>query len=370
MRCHRPGVGRQPGAAAAAISIALAPAAAAVGRVVVVVSAVDKETGMTTNIKTGGWVWLQRQSARRGRLVSAWWACAWALLLALPLPVGAVLAEQQTFATPEAAVGALVDALRADDDAALVSIFGPTHKRLVVSPDRAENTAARAKLLERFDILSVLEVSGAGRRTLLIGDEAWPLPIPLVREQDRWRFATEQGEEELINRRVGANEREAIRVLRAYLDAQRQYAARDRNGDDVLEYAQRLGSTPGKRDGLYWPADADQGEEASPFGPLIASAADYLKGHQLGDAYRGYYFRVLTRQGPSAPGGAFSYLINGRMLAGFALIAYPAEYGVSGVMTFIVSNNGKIYQKNIANGAAQIKAFNPDASWQLVDDRF
>ena len=125
---------------------------------------------------------------------------------------------------------------------------------------------------------------------------------------------------------------------------------------------------PGKQDGLYWAADAAKGEDVSPFGPLIASAAEYLKGHQAGDPYRGYYFRILTRQGRSAPGGAFSYVINGHMLAGFAMIAYPAEYGVSGVMTFIVSNNGKIYEKNIAKGAAQIREFNPDATWRLVGE--
>jgi hypothetical protein len=300
--------------------------------------------------------------------VSALLACGTALLLSVSPLVSAAPAEQQTFATPEAAVSALINALRADDDGALLSIFGPAHKRLVVSPDRAENTAVRAKLLARLEAFNVLEVSAPGRRTVLVGDAAWPLPIPLVREQEVWRFATELGEDEVNNRRIGANEREAIAVLRAYLDAQRQYATRDRNGDDVLEYAQKIGSTPGKQDGLYWPADPDKGEEVSPFGPLIASAADYLKGHHVGDAYRGYHFRILTRQGHSAPGGAFSYVINGRMIAGFALIAYPAEYGISGVMSFIVSNTGKIYQKNIAKGAAQIREFNPDSSWKLVDD--
>ena len=203
---------------------------------------------------------------------------------------------------------------------------------------------------------------------MLIGDQAWPLPIPLVKENGVWRFATELGEDEIINRRIGANERNAITVLRAYLDAQRQYASKDRNADGVLEYAQKLGSAPGKQDGLYWPADPAKGEEASPFGPLIAASANYLKGHATGDAFRGYHFRILTQQGKSAPGGAFSYVINGRMIAGFAMIAYPAEYGVSGVMSFIVSNNGTIYQKNIAQGAQQIRTFNPDASWTKITD--
>lgn len=310
-------------------------------------------------------------STQLSRFASAFCGVALVMLLLTPLfgVATALAAEQQTFATPEAAVSALTEALRADDDAALVAIFGESHKRLVVSPDRAENSAARVKLLARLETFTLLEPSAPGRRTLLVGDEAWPLPIPLVREGDVWRFATELGEDELINRRIGANEREALVVLRAYLDAQRQYAARDRNGDEVLEYAQKIGSTPGKQDGLYWPADSDKGDEASPFGPLIAAGADYLKGHKLGDAYRGYHFRILTRQGRSAPGGAYSYVINGRMIAGFAMIAYPAEYGVSGVMTFIVSNNGRIYEKNVAKGAELIKEFNPDASWRPVADQ-
>jgi hypothetical protein len=293
---------------------------------------------------------------------------ALALLLSIPLLGVAHAAEQKAFATPDAAVSALIEALKANDDDALIAIFGERHKRLVVSPDQAENTALRENLLARLEILHVLDESAPDRRTLLIGDEAWPVPIPLVRENGAWRFATELGEDEIINRRIGANERSAIGVLRAYLDAQRQYASRDRNDDAVLEYAQKLASSPGKHDGLYWPADEVKGEEASPFGPLIAASADYLKGHQAGDSFRGYHFRILTRQGKSAPGGAFSYLINGRMIAGFALIAYPAEYGVSGVMTFIVSNAGKIYEKNIAKGAARIREFNPDRSWTLVED--
>lgn len=331
----------------------------------VVAAAVDKENKMTTiKIATS-------LSIRFSRWASVLRSGALALLLSTSL--FGVAAEQQRFATPEAAVSALIDAFKANDETALISIFGERHQRLVVSPDPAENSALRAKALARLQAWHALEDSGPDRRILLIGDEAWPVPIPLVREQGSWRFATELGEDEIINRRIGANEREAIIVLRAYLDAQRQYASRDRNGDEVLEYAQKLGSTAGRHDGLYWPADEAEGEEASPFGPLIAASADYLKGHQAGDAFHGYHFRILTRQGKSAPGGAFSYVINGRMIAGFALIAYPAQYGESGVMTFIVSNNGKIYQKDLgaatAKAAARIREFNPDASWKAIDDR-
>lgn len=293
-----------------------------------------------------------------------------ALLLLLMVPLATLAAEQTTFATPEEAVDALMTALKADDDAAMLAIFGEKHKSLVVTPDKAANSASRAELLGRMQSFRNLQDAGADRRLLFIGDQAWPVPIPLVRSGARWRFATEEGEEEIINRRIGANENGAINVLHAYLDAQRQYASRDRNGDGVLQYAQRLGSTPGKRDGLYWEADAGKEDEASPFGPLIAESAVYLKGHKPGDAYRGYHYRILDRQGKSAPGGAYSYVINGRMIAGFAMVAYPDVYGKSGVMTFIVSNNGKVFQKDLGRNSGQIGAamttFDPGPGWKLV----
>jgi Protein of unknown function (DUF2950) len=293
-----------------------------------------------------------------------------ALALLLAIPLLATAAPQQTFATPEAAVDALIAALKADDDAAIISIFGEDHKNLVVSPDRAATSATRAKILAAIQAFHVLDDSGKDRRILVIGDQAWPMPVPIVRTGDRWRFATEEGEDEIINRRIGGNERNAIVVLRAYLDAQRQYAARDRDGDNVLQYAQRLGSTPGKHDGLYWPADAAKGEEASPFGPLVAEARPYIKGHAEGDPYRGYSFKILTRQGKSAPGGSYSYVINGRMIAGFAMVAYPARWGESGVMTFIVSNNGKVYQKDLGKDSTasgeKMTTFDPGPGWKEV----
>jgi hypothetical protein len=286
------------------------------------------------------------------------------------MPVIATGAEQKTFATPDEAVAALLAALQADDDAALVAIFGDKHKTLIVTPDRAASSANRAKAAAAIQTYRLLEETAKDRRVLLIGDQAWPLPIPLVRVGGRWRFATEEGEDELVNRRIGANERSAIKVLRAYLDAQKDYAASDRNGDGILQYAQRLGSTPGKHDGLYWPADAAKGEEASPFGPLVAESAAYLKGRHSGDPYRGYHFRILTRQGKSAAGGAYSYVINGRMIAGFAMVAYPAQYGESGVMTFIVSHNGKVFEKdlgkNSAETGAKLTTFDPGAGWKEV----
>ena len=293
-----------------------------------------------------------------------------ALALLVAAPLAAAAAPQETFATPEAAVDALMAALKADSDPAMVAIFGEEHKDLVINSDRALASATRAKILAAMQTLRVLQAPSPDRRVLVIGDEAWPVPIPIVRVGDRWRFATEQGEDEIVNRRIGGNERNALYVLRAYIDAQRAYAARDRDGDGVLQYAQKIASTPGKQDGLYWPADAAKGEEASPFGPLIAEGTAYLKGHTAGDPYRGYYFRILTRQGKNAPGGAYSYVINGRMIAGFAMVAYPAEYGRSGVMTFAVSHNGKVYEKDLGKDSAAIgakmSAFDPGAGWKEV----
>ncbi|WP_296490552.1 DUF2950 domain-containing protein [Rhodoferax sp.] len=290
------------------------------------------------------------------------------LLLALPLASGA--ADQQTFGTPDAAVEALMAALKTDSDAAMLSIVGEAHKDLVIQPDRAATSATRAKILAAMQTLHVLHEPSQERRVLLIGAEAWPVPIPIVRVGDRWRFASEEGANELINRRIGGNERNAIYVLGAYLDAQRAFAARDRNGDGVREFAKKLASAPGKQDGLYWPADAAKGEEMSPFGPLIAESSAYLAGHKQGDPYRGYHFKILTRQGKAAAGGAYNYVINGRMLAGFAMLAYPDSHNKSGVMSFIVNHNGKIYQKdlgaNSASVAAKINSFNPGPGWQEV----
>jgi hypothetical protein len=296
--------------------------------------------------------------------------CKWILVVLLALPLTAAAAEQRRFASPEAAVDALITALKTNDQAALIAIFGEKHRELVTTGDAAYDAAAGANAAAELERFRVLEESGADRRILLMGTNAWPVPIPLVREQAGWRFATEQGAEEMLNRRVGRNERNAIAALRAYIDAQREYAGRDRNGDGVLEYAQRIVSSPGKQDGLYWPTEASKGDEQSPFGPLIRDAAPYLVGHKTGDPYRGYYFRVLKRQGKSAPGGPYSYVINGRMIAGFAMIAYPADYGDTGVMTFIVNHNGKVYEKdlgkNTANLGARMTEFDPGAGWKEV----
>jgi hypothetical protein len=286
----------------------------------------------------------------------------------LSAPLLSQAAEQRTFATPTAALEAFTAALKANDDAALIALFGDKHKTLVISGDAAFDSARRANALAWLSTFHVLEESAPDRVQLLVGTQAWPFPIPLVREGGSWRFATERGIDEILNRRVGANERSAIAVLRAYPAAQHEYASVDRDGDGVLQYAQKLASTPGKFDGLYWPADASRGETPSPFGPLIAASSTYLVGHTTGDPYRGYHFRILTGQGKNAPGGAYSYVINGRMVAGAAMVAYPAIHNETGVMTFIVNSAGKIFEKNLGKNTAAIAAkmttFDPGPGWK------
>ncbi|HSO71542.1 MAG TPA: DUF2950 family protein, partial [Thermodesulfobacteriota bacterium] len=205
------------------------------------------------------------------------------------------------------------------------------------------------------------------RVVLVIGPDAWPFPIPLVRIGGEWRFQTGEGLDEIVNRRIGANELSTIAVCRDYLAAQRQYAGKIRDGSGVRKFAQRLVSSPGKQDGLYWDPAATGGEE-SPFGPRMA---EYLAGgRQPRDPYHGYYFRVLTRQGNRAPGGSYNYVINGNMIAGFALVAFPADYGNSGIMTFLVSHHGKVQQKDLGPQtrkiAGHMKVFNPDRTWTEV----
>jgi len=210
----------------------------------------------------------------------------------------------------------------------------------------------------------ILRKDTADRVVLVIGPDAWPFPIPLVRSGNDWRFYTAEGIEEIVNRRIGADELKAIAVCRDYLAAQRQYAGKIRDKSGVRKFAQRLRSTAGQQDGLYWDPAVAGGEE-SPFGPLMA---EYLKGgRQRGDPYYGYYFRILTRQGQHLPGGRYRYVINGNMIAGFALVAFPAEYGNTGVMTFLVSHHGKVYQKDLGPRtvaiAKEMQEYNPDATW-------
>jgi hypothetical protein len=290
--------------------------------------------------------------------------------LMLVCPSGAQAADQERFAEPEAALKAFVEVLRLADPARLGDLFGAENLHELVGDDPEEAKADLARAYASAKDTASLRPDGPDRMIMVIGHSAWPFPVPLVREADGWRFDTASGVEEIANRRVGRNELAALEVLRAYVEAQRVYASQDRDGDGVLEYAQHLASTGEQRDGLYWPTAA--GEEPSPFGPFLAEVSDYLQGRQVGEPYRGYSFRVLTGQGPQAPGGAYSYVINGNMVAGFALLAWPAEYGDSGVMSFLVGNDGIVLETDLgpdtAEKARAITVYDPDRAWQRTTD--
>lgn len=293
--------------------------------------------------------------------------------------------SQTTYATPEAALAGLVAAAEAKDQTALGGIFGPDYDRLL-SGDKVEDRNALDHFAASLGTAGRLQENSAGNYTVLVGEKQWPFPIPIVRQGDRWRFDTKAGLEEILDRRIGEDELSAIATCRAYVVAQWEYyTSSGADHDGLAVYARRFISRPGTRDGLYWPTAP--GEQPSPFGDLITSrrAEGYgprnhsktAKGPKPSSPvpgfalpYHGYYFRILTRQGPSAPGGKFGYVINGNMIAGYALIAYPAKWGSSGVMTFIVNQQGRVYQKNLGPNTEKlveaITEYDPDPSWELV----
>jgi hypothetical protein len=290
-----------------------------------------------------------------------------ALALAVALQSAAFAAPgQKSFESLDDAVNALIAAFRTADRKALVEILGPKGGPLVWSGDNVADRAAFRRFVAAYDRAHRLE-GGNGKVVLYVGDDDYPLPIPLVPDGPWWFWDTDAGDEELVYRRIGRNELATIQVCLAYVDAQREYYSRDR-GAGILEYAQRLESTPGKLDGLYWPTRP--GERPSPLGPLIgeARAAGYRRPEPGKRApYYGYLYRMLFAQGPDAPGGAYDFVVNGHMIGGFALVAFPATYGVSGIMTFIVSHDGIVYQKDLGPKTAQVanamKTYNPDSSW-------
>ncbi len=296
------------------------------------------------------------------------------LMLALPGRLAAAGEEQ--FSSPQAAVEALKAAAEARDTNALHAIFGPAAHGLV-SADVVEAAEERELFLRRLQEKVNLVPESESRDVLQLGADGWPFPVPLVKQDGQWHFDTEAGAEEILNRRIGSNELGAIAVCRAYVEAQREYASVDRNGDQVLEYAQHLRSAPGAHDGLYW--STRTGDELSPLGPLVALAR--IEGYRQKtkilteeqSPYHGYYFKILTRQGKHTPGGKYSYIINGHMIGGFALVAWPAEWGNTGVMTFIVNQQGKVFQKNLglrtASIAKAMTTYDPDQNWAAVKEQ-
>jgi len=282
----------------------------------------------------------------------------------LTLPAAAVhAAELKAFATPDAAMEAFGSALQGDDEAVKEAVLGKNF-RAVIPPVGAD---LRYRFLENWAKLHKIEMDGENKARIAVGDSGWTLPIPLIKTKAGWQFDLKAGKEEMIVREIGRNELAAIRVSRAFVDAQREYAAKDRNGDGVPEYARKIASSAGKMDGLYWPTRAN--EEPSPLGALLADAAAD-KGRKPG-SYRGYSFRILTAQGPDAAGGARSYIADGRMTGGFGLLAWPTSYGKTGVMTFKINQDGQVFEKNLGAGtaahAARIQTFNPDATWRKVE---
>jgi len=289
-------------------------------------------------------------------------------------PAGEPGVGQQQFGTDDQAAAALVAAAKARDHDALRMIFGPSVTEFI-SGDKVEDEQAFDHFVKNAGEHLELEKKDANTSFIDIGKDNWPFPIPITRlPSGKWFFDTEAGKQEILARRIGANELETINVCRGYVEAQRQYASVDRDGSGVHQYAQHFMSVNG-RDGLYWEAAA--GEEESPFGPLVAQAT--MEGYTPGKGeapgphpFNGYVFHILTSQGGSAPGGAYDYVINGRMIAGFAMIACPVEHGTSGIMTFVISHDGKLYQKDLgsrtSDNAHSMKAYNPDSSWTLVAD--
>lgn len=281
--------------------------------------------------------------------------------------------EQRTFSSPDEAVKSLVGALKAEDTKMLAAIFGPGSEDIFSSGDPVADKAEHELFITRYEQKNSLKEETTGKVILSIGDEDWPLAIPIVKEAGVWRFNTQEGREELLARRIGRNELDVIQVCLAIVDGQREYARKDRNSDGFREYAQKFMSDPGKQGGLYW--EAKEGDEQSPFGPLIAEAQEEgYSGRPAGSEpipYHGYYYRILTAQGQNAPGGANDYIVDGKMIGGFAVVSYPADYANSGIMTFIVNYEGAVYQKDLGEKTEELVRamilYDPDETWTSVN---
>jgi len=281
--------------------------------------------------------------------------------------------KQLTFATAEEAVRVLVDAARAKDTKAMLAIFGPEGKGVIISDDEAVNRDLFERFVKASQELSRLDMSTDNKAFLYVGNNEWSFPVPIVKKSDRWSFDTKDGKTEILHRRIGRNELSAVQACLAYVDAQKDYARMIGRRDGMAEYARQFLSDPGKRNGLYW--ETKEGEEPSPLGFFMARARKEgsepkaVAGKPV--PYHGYFYKILTAQGKSAPGGVSNYIVNDRMTGGFALAAWPAQYGVTGVMTFIVNQDGVVYEKNLGKVTGKavyhMKAFNPDDSWKRVE---
>jgi hypothetical protein len=284
-------------------------------------------------------------------------------------------AEPKAFASPKEAISALIAAAKKKDSANMLAVLGSKTKEWITSGDPVQDKQGLQAFITAFDQKNGIEKDGDGKAVLVIGNDDFPFPFPVIKSATGWAFDPEQGREELLNRRIGRNELSTIKVLQAVGDAQREYASVDRNGDGVLEYAAKLKSSPGKQDGLFWPSA--EGEPLSPLGPLVAEAVKEGYGAKKADstsnkprAFHGYHFKLLTNQGDDAPGGAQDYTVGGKVIGGFAVLAYPARHGNSGVMTFMVSHDGIVYDADFGaeteEEAQAIETFNPGKGWEKV----
>ena len=278
---------------------------------------------------------------------------------------------QLSFATPEDAARSLYDAMKGGDWKQIYAVLGRGSGKLIYTGDKVADTETRALFVDAYEKSAKFDRNGDAKATLLLGANDYPFPFPLVKGAQGWSFDARAGAEEIVNRRVGENELDAIQVCLAYVDAQREYVTKDRDRNGLFEYATKLVSTPGKQDGLYWPTK--EGEPPSPFGPLVKRAAGEgygLDAQGVPQAYHGYHYRVLFGQGPYAQGGAYDYRVRGKMIGGFALVAYPARWGVSGVMSFTCNHDGVVYEKNLGQDtravAKAMTLFDPDPTWQKV----
>jgi hypothetical protein len=303
-----------------------------------------------------------------------WYQCLTMLLVLGLLSMGAAgialgaEIRQQNFPTPEEGVQALLAAAQRHDQTTLLAILGPEAKSLVSTGDPVSDRESGEGFVKAYEEAHTLVQLGDTKVVLQIGQDEWPFPIPLIKDSAGWRFDTQAGKAELRNRRIGRNELDVILVCLAYVDAQREYYTRNPMHTALLQYAPKFISTKGKRDGLYWEAPAN--EPPSPLGPLVARARreGYKRAADKAVPYHGYYYKMPTGQGPDAPDGAYDYVVRGKMIGGFALVAYPAQYGSSGIMTFIVNHDGVVYEKdlgpNTAATAQSMTKFNPDKTWK------
>jgi hypothetical protein len=297
-------------------------------------------------------------------------AAAAVVVICASIAFAPVAMAQEDYKTPQDAVEALVASARSGDEKAALVVLGHAGEDIISSGDKVADDAVRERFVKSYDAKHDIAMHGDNRAILVIGDNDYPFPIPMLRNKNgTWSFDTEEGRREILYRRIGHNELRTIQTVLAYVDAQNEYASKDR-GAGVGVYAQRFISESGTKDGLYWPSA--QGEEESPLGDLFAAATK--EGYRAGQGrspYHGYYYKILTKQGPAAKGGTANYIVNGKMIGGFALVAYPAEYRNSGVMTFIVNYDGTVYQKDLGHDTTDIAenmtAFNPGPGWKKVD---